>query len=136
MRIYMNNKFLIHCSVLFALSVPLSHGANWTAVSIKDDHSLYYDEESIKIVNGDTNLKQVWQKVIFRIDTENTRKNDYMLSLEYFNCEDGKRALKKLYIYNANRTLKYNFTHEKLKFEDIVPESFSEIVFKSVCLKA
>lgn len=135
MRILMNTKFLFHCSVLFALSLSQSYAASWVAISIKDDHSLYYDEESIKNVNNDKNLKQVWQKVVFHIDTERMRKNDYMLSLEYFNCRIGERAVKKLYIYNADQSLKYNFTHEKLKFEDIVPDSLSEIVFKSVCLR-
>lgn len=132
----MNNKFLFCCSVLFALSGSLSHGANWTAISVKDDHSLYYDEESIKLVDSNTNLKQVWQKVVFHIDTENMQKNDYMLSLEYLNCKLEKRAARKLYIYNADNSLKYNFNYEKMKFEDIVPDSLSEIVFKSVCLKS
>lgn len=135
MRSYMNKNFLPLSCALWILSISLSYAANWTAISITDDYSIYYDEKSIRSVESDKNLKQVWQKVIYHKDIDNTQKNDYMLSLEYFNCKRGKRALNKLYVYNADKALKYNFTHEKLIFEDIVPDSLSEIIFKSVCLK-
>jgi hypothetical protein len=134
-------KFIINTVVIgFAIfGYAFAWGADWKLYIVEDKWHHYFDAENI--MHPSKNIVRVWTKTVYsdkgRIwllrDFGKNWENVYSaISLEEINCNDKKYRFLSQQYYSEDGGILFS-AGERERWEYVIPESLSELLFEKVC---
>lgn len=129
---------LITMIILFSLSVCSAEENNrFIVVEENETGTWAFDSSSVKFGKDnqgkvDPFIIDAWIKTTFTEEYKKTNTRNptltYMLSHTQFDMRNKKFRSLKLLFYDDSHKLLYNFSYDNSELEDIVPETFNEVL--------
>lgn len=113
------------------------HSDQWTELTspLNDSQVVFIKLDNAKIIpdSSEGRIIRVWDKMIVNTNSEISKKGDYFINHDEFNCDDGTYRQLEFYLYNGktNTVIVNNTTSTKIL--NVIPDSNLDLVYKQAC---
>ena len=125
-------KFIISSLILISVN---THAASWELANHGSIADHFFDSDSVRPVTYNNKiLIKAWERVIFKKPTPQNKVGDEMLSLTYFDCDNGLSGSKQFVTRRSGKVVdSLSASTDYPELSDVVPDSITEKALQSVC---